>query len=211
MSLINEALKKAQHLQTRPTAAAPAQAPAAAPRLRTKPAQIVPPPIVAAPPGYAPMPSRPRGNSKLVLAVAGGVFLAAIGTLGLAAYLVFGRSAQAAVAPAETPAEEVAATTAPPPAPVQVVEAAPQPPAAPATPPPPPKRINRPNAVIQDFVNRMQVSGIRAGARPKALINDRVYAVGELVSVELELRLSSISAHTLGFEDAGGNTYELQF
>jgi hypothetical protein len=64
---------------------------------------------------------------------------------------------------------------------------------------------------VQAWVQKVRLSGIRMGPQPKALLNDRVYLVGDTVNNELNLRLSAITSRTLEFEDAAGNVYELAF
>jgi hypothetical protein len=77
--------------------------------------------------------------------------------------------------------------------------------------PPPPRRVNRIDPRVQAWIQKVRLSGIRTGPQSKALLNDRVYLVGDIVSNELNLRLSGINSRTLEFEDAAGNTYELAF
>jgi hypothetical protein len=250
MSLINEALKKAQSIQTRApaSAASAAAAPAAAPKLRTKPAQVVPPPFVPTQTTTTGpvVPRRPVGTSKAVLALGAGLFVVALGVLGFAMFMLFGRPAQPTTVvrvqpdPAEVSSASAnatqsaddsdkasaagatnestatatsaasdanAAAAAGAAAPVAVVAPAPTPPAPVA----PPKRINHPNARVQDFVNKLQVSGIRSGEHPRVLMNDRVYAIGDLVNADLDVHLTHITQDQLEFEDAEGNTYTLPF
>jgi hypothetical protein len=126
-------------------------------------------------------------------------------------------AAKAPAAPATPPAPPPEAAAALPPAPAATAAAAaaqpapaPEPAARPA-PATPPRRAPRPDPYIQAWVQKVKLSGIRMGPQPKALINDRVYLVGDIVNIELELRLSAIKSRTLEFEDAAGNLYELPF
>jgi hypothetical protein len=84
-------------------------------------------------------------------------------------------------------------------------------PAPPPPPPPPPPRINNPDPRIQAWVAKIRLTGIRPGERPRVLMNDRVYLIGDFVSVEFNLRLKAIQPRSLEFADAEGNTYELYF
>lgn len=73
------------------------------------------------------------------------------------------------------------------------------------------EHINNPAPHIQQWVEKITVAGIRAGDNPKALMNDRVYLIGDTVSHDLALKLKAISERLLVFEDADGNTYEYTF
>ncbi len=234
MSLINDALKKAQTLQPRAGGgglklATPEPAPAAPP----PPPSSQTPALVSA--------TRTPHRPGMVLALAGLMVFGLMAGLGLGAYLLFGpdEPSVALAPPKESPAPAplVAAAASPAPLPARVeptpaaespsepapVEATSEPveavslAGAPVVvepirePEPEPVRVNRPDPVIQVYIASLEVAGIRGGASPRVLMNSRVYAIGEIVGTEHPVRLTSIEARRLGFEDAEGNSYELRF
>jgi hypothetical protein len=73
------------------------------------------------------------------------------------------------------------------------------------------ERINNPKPHIQAWVDKLTVSGIRPGDRPKALMNDRVFLIGDIVNRDLGLQLLKVTDRLLVFEDNEGNTYDLTF
>lgn len=61
---------------------------------------------------------------------------------------------------------------------------------------------------IYAFIDNLQVMGVRSsGADSKVLMNDRVYRVNDLVDRTLALRLVKVAPDQLVFEDANGITY----
>lgn len=105
-------------------------------------------------------------------------------------------------APAETPppvaiAESKPVVVAPPPepeAPKPVVPAAKLPPKSVA------------------YIEAQRVAGIRASATDsKVLMNDRVYRIGDIVEHQLGLKLVGITATSLTFEDESGARYTRNF
>lgn len=118
-----------------------------------------------------------------------------------------------AEAPATSPKAEARepGTGAPPP-PLAVVpkpESAPaSEPAAPARPALAPKL--EPRAIT--FIESIRVAGIRASATDsKVLMNDRVYRIGDTVEHEMGLRLVAITANSLTFEDERGARFTRTF
>jgi hypothetical protein len=229
MSLINDALKKAQKQRTGeapPLASMPAIGGESATHIarRAKPASL---------------------NTLLVrLGIGAGVLVMVL----VAAILFFTRkptesapvsgtksvaAAQAAApaTPAPTPAATKASETAfvlpiapqqaaAKPAPVTSPKAEPATPAAPvATPepakveparPPAPAARLEPRAIT--FIESIRVAGIRASATDsKVLMNDRVYRIGNVVEPEMGLRLVEITANSLTFEDERGGRYTRHF
>jgi len=87
------------------------------------------------------------------------------------------------------------------------VSAAPTPPPArPASPPPPagPTKHER----ILSFIENARVAGVRvAGDDSKVLLNDHVYRLNNMVSLELGLRLTAVATGTLTFVDEDGAVY----
>jgi hypothetical protein len=116
-------------------------------------------------------------------------------------------TAQPAATPAPTsaPASADAATPTSEPAPEAVIAEEEE------TEPEVVERYNNPDPKIAAWVDRITVTGIRGGDRPKALMNDRVYLEGDIVNHEFALRLSKVDTRVLTFEDAAGNTYEYHF
>lgn len=115
------------------------------------------------------------------------------------------------VLPNAAPAAPVPATPAPVVSenkPAVTAPAAPPPPAAPAKAAPPAKL--EPKSMT--FIENLRVAGIRAaGADSKVLMNDRVYRIGDTVEHELGLKLTGITASSLSFEDERGAKYTRNF
>lgn len=255
MSLINDALKKAQTLQVR-TPGANAAFPRATTPVASAPATGSMDPVGA----QAVPPAMPRAKTKssqagVVIAIASVVLVVGLGAIGYVVYALFFMStpaddiAPAVAAPASAPAETQPAP-APEPAPAAVAPVATSAPVAPApapvaaTPAPAPtpapastdapvpavaevaasepepfieeepavpEFVNNPAPHISAWVMGITVTGIRGGDRPKALMNDRVFMVGDTVNHELALRLIKVDPRVLVFQDAEGNTYEYKF
>lgn len=221
MSLINDALKKAQKQRT-----------GEAPSLGSMPSIG----------GSSPRQIASRGKS-------GGGNTALIGGGIAVAVLVIGGGAWFALSgkPAANPAPQpVAATPAPPaptpaasnPAPTFTLQTSPRtepaapvvtksepPPAAtpavsapataatPAPQPPAPAAPARPlDPVAIQYLDNIKVAGIRASTTDsKVLMNDRVYRIGSVVNGEMGIRLVGITANSLTFEDAAGGRYTRTF
>lgn len=110
------------------------------------------------------------------------------------------------VAPAPEPIPEPTPVVAAPPAPP--VKIATQPPAPPPAETLPPK----PSEKVYVFIDQLQVMGIRSsGAGSKVLMNDRVYRVNDIVNRELGLRLVGVTPESLTFVDASGASYTKNF
>ena len=231
MSLINDALKKAQRQRTQ------------------TPYDAVPPM-----PGGGPVPRRgaPMAAQTIVLIAVGCVVLVAI-SIGVTIFLVRGKAPAAAAAPITTvakvetvapkvatplpqpllppiiapaPASEKSPVTtestpaksplaeakpesrpAPPPVktPVAVVEEAPK--KAPA-----PVGTAAPEEKVQAFLDALLVRGVRAsGTDSRALLNERVYRINDLVDRTLGLRLTKVETDSLTFTDPHGVVYVKQF
>ena len=216
MSLINEALKKAQRLRhEEPAPGSPAPDAVPAERVSQRPPT--------------------RSNSTLVLLVAGGVALVVLSVV-VTVFLLNRPSATpvtpvAAVAP-EAPAiptalvpairppviaatEPASPTNAAPepekilPAPAVIAAAPPDPvPAAPSRPAADPQ----PDPRIAAFVEAIRVAGIRSsGNESRVLMNERVYRVNDVVDRTLNVRLTKVETDTLTFADANGFSYVKNF
>lgn len=221
MSLINDALKKAQRQRTMADPSADAgTAPAAGrpgKRGRVMPAQTL-----------------------LLLAVGAAtlIVLTIVGTVWLVhsdapAPATRPAPATVAVAPATVPADvaspviklpDLAASPTATPAPAaestpEMVAApvapAPTVAAATPTPTPPPAPVERapvPSEQVYAYLDKLQVMGIRSsGTDSKVLMNDRVFRVNDIVDRGLDLRLVKVESDTLTFRDGHGVTYTKKF
>jgi cytoskeletal protein RodZ len=62
------------------------------------------------------------------------------------------------------------------------------------------------------YIENLRVTGIRASANDsKVLMNDRVYRIGHIVEHEMGLKLVGITASSLTFEDERGGRYTRNF
>jgi hypothetical protein len=231
MSLINEALKKAQRQRNEvPEDPAAAASGAAGGRIAKR--------------------AQPRSANAIFLLATGAVVLVLV-SVGLTAYLVNRPAPKpapvAAITPAPTqtpspatpiaapppiaipplaapaaekpaaeaaPAPAVAAST-PPPAvaaaaekPAAAAETKPAPVAEPAPAPQPPPVDERVNA----FVESVRSTGVKAaGDESRVLMNERVYRLNDVVDRTLNVRLTKVDASSLTFTDANGATYVKYF
>ena len=70
----------------------------------------------------------------------------------------------------------------------------------------------RPDPRILAFIDTVRITGIRAsGADSKVLMNDRVFRVNDMVDRTLGLRLTAVEANALIFEDERGVVYTRNF
>jgi hypothetical protein len=229
MSLINDALKKAQKMRTQDQAApAPSQA--------------------IGDSGPVAKRARPMSTKWLGGLFAGAAVLVAVSVLVTVVWL---RKPGAAPAPKPV-ASPAAVSVSPPPPPVvpptQNASPSPAPGTAPAAPsplvvaaapaesPPPPPDVAavppvdtsrpplvaspvirpapapKPDSRIQAFVDALRVTGIRAsGGESKVLMNDRVFRVNDIVERSLGLRLTGVAADRLTFTDENGIVYARNF
>lgn len=235
MSLINEALKKAQ-------------------RQRHGDA-----PVAAGEDGRVAKRAQPKSATSMVILVAGAVVLVALSIVATTLWLTRPSTPAVASAKPATPAAKApdsgnapvvvvpvitpaapppATSTAPapaapskpegkspstdaapgsnatPPSPgtaAPSAEAKPAPAAAPAN-PEEPAAPPKPNEQIHKFVEALHVTGIRSsGTESKVLMNDRVYRVNDIVDRTLGVRLTQVSPDSLTFTDANGATYVKYF
>ncbi len=221
MSLINDALKKAQNRH----------------------GDTTPPPSGAT--GPASIPSAPRKGKtpvgKIVLICAGIALLSA--AVSATVILLVVRNDEPAPLPASpvatipqptqkapltspvsspviTPVTAAPATSSPitsasasSPAAAPVVSASPPPVTLPApTPPPEPAPAIKLGTRIQSFVDRLRVTSIRiSDTGNKAILNDRLFRINDLVEPSLGLRLTDIRPSQLTFTDESGATYLRHF
>lgn len=228
MSLINDALKKAQKQRTGEAPADYRAMPAIGGESATRISER----------------AKPSGNNSLFLKLglgAGGLIVLVV------AGVFFLRSSHNPPSPPATVVQPVANTPTPPPAAPPVMAAstpvvtepsvnfvlpvapAPAPKAAPKAEPktvvaapvetPTPAAAEKPAgppAKIDskgiNYIEGLHVAGIRAsGNDSKVLMNDRVYRVGDIVEHDLDLKLVGITASSLTFEDDNGARYTRNF
>jgi hypothetical protein len=216
MSLINEALKKAQRLrQEEPASGSPASESAPADRVIKR--------------------SPPKSTHTMVLLVAGGVVLVVLSVVVTVFLLnrpsdapappVAGLTPEAPVLPPTitpeirppviaaiepSPAASAALETPPPAAAPVIVAATPSEP-VPVAPPVPPA-APQPDPRVTAFVEAIRVAGIRSsGDESRVLMNERVYRVNDLVDRTLNVRLTKVETDTLTFADANGISYVKKF
>ena len=223
MSLINEALKKAQRQRT--DAAGPAELPSTTP---AAPGQPVPR-IAKRPP---PMPAR----TLVLLLVGGGLVLVTGGILTFVLLTIDTKPpivAHATPVVHPTPLAPPSTTTLPTAPPALVVPQAPAPAApvavaiAPApvetpiptvtlptpTPVAPPRPVVAPpkpvaNPAINTLLDALRISGVRiSGVDSKVIMNDRIVRLNDVVDRSTGLRLTKITATSLGFTDSAGFEY----
>ena len=224
MSLINQALRKAQQDRT------PKRMPQ---------------------PGEAPQPSvGPMPNTGIKPGMIIGVLVALailIGTIAGLVVVIFQKDNSSAVATSPAPTEPVISAlepASPSPSPTSLPQPQPAANPAPTTPPIPAAenlpdqnvleelRLAReaaeakaaeeaaaaqraaeiaaaaPNQAVIDWLSEAKVTGVRmSGDNSKAVINNKAYAVGELVHYSLGLKLIVIQESRLLFEDANGKRY----
>lgn len=143
-----------------------------------------------------------------------------IGLLGAGAFLIY-----IALSPEKEPsiAAEPPPTAAPqePPPPVAAAPETETAPALPANPPhetaeasapPAPPAASEPPAALENYMRSMQVAGIRVSDTEKrAIINGRMYAIGDKLPITFELRLVAVAPGRLEFRDANGVVYRKHF
>lgn len=227
MSLISDALKKAQRMRT---------------------GESLPPMAVDGGGGQVLRRAQPQSAQSLVWIVAGAVGLVVVAVIATVFFLrpkseppPAPAVAQAPAAPpagnvtTESPAQitiapiRIAAVPAEP-APAEArVESAPSPvraaaepsgPPVQAEPAPAPGPKSNPSAAataksdprVQAFVDAIKVTGIRSsGADSKVLMNDRVFRVNDIVDRMLGVRLTEVQADSLTFVDENGVAYIKSF
>lgn len=222
MSLINDALKKAQKQRT-----------GDGPELKTLPS------IGGEPAARIAKRGKPPGFNSLLLWI--GVGAATLGVVLVGGFFLVRWMTSAPPAPspvkpasvaqvtsaAPEPASTAPSTTTPIISPPPPVASTPIPTAAPAVetkpvvvaPVQPPVEVPKPagpalkmepKAVA--FIEALRVAGIRTSATDsKVLMNDRVYRTGDTIEHQLGLKLAVIAADALTFEDEHGARYTRNF
>ncbi len=226
MSLINDALKKAQHQRTgnpvdTPPMPGTALGAGGVQRGKALPAQTLAmafagataavvlavvitvyffnrePARITAPPAPAPKPI---------------VHEAVAATAPVIVAPVIAQASPAAIdlSSVKLPAAEAAAAAEPKP---EVAAPSSVPVAATAGPAPTPAGSAAPQDIrILTFIDAIRVTGIRSsGHESKVLMNDRVYRINDMVDYTLAIRLVKVSAEGLTFTDANGTVYVKNF
>ena len=210
MSLINDALKKAQnrHGDSTPSTspAGPAAIPSAPRKGKTPFGKIA---LICA------------GIALLSAAVSATVILLVVRkdpppTPSVSTTTSPGSSAQSTPATTPISAPVIAPVTPAPVTPPIVVEKPLQPgPTTPSVTLPPPEPVApviKLGTRIQSFIDRLRVTSIRiSDTGNKVILNDRLFRTNDLVEPSLGLRLTDIQANQLTFTDESGNTYVRHF
>jgi hypothetical protein len=228
MSLISEALKKAQRMRTSESSAS------AAP--------------FASGGGTMGRRGRPRATSPVAWIFAGATVVVSLAVVTTVFLLRPAPTALAAAKSASAPpaANTSSATPAAPAVPASVILPAPKPaepapavseaiapPAKPATPPPSPSPEpapapsghvppsvavvaptgeSKPDLRIQAFVDAIKVTGIRSsGTESKVMMNDHIFRVNDIVDRSLNLRLIEVQSDRLTFVDENRMVYTKNF
>lgn len=228
MSLINDALKKAQ--RQRGDAPPAPNAPSAAP---------MPGPLSAAPSRNTAPASRPQlllfgGGAALGLLLALGAFFLLRSPAPEPSAIPTAAPATADTAPTPTPLADNLTQTAPTSsAPVTIAPPA-SPVAAPPTPseetlltvstlppaPELPKVVSSaadgpppsPSLQMISAIEGFRIAGVRAaGTDSKVLMNDRVYRVGDVVDHVNGIRIAAVTANSVTFTDRSGASYTRNF
>ncbi len=230
MSLINEALKKAQRMRHQDSPGAP---PAADPGT----------PTPSAPPAAMPLRRGRAPTSQIFLFAVVGIPLLIVVCVGVTWLLLRPSDEKSTVASDAPPPTLAAPSSAPPATPIDAPKAVPAPepvaislPLAPASPaanpaepapvaapapqPAPVAKIGvaedpaspKPNPRVNAFLDTLRVSGIRASSTdPRVSMNDRVFRLNDIVDRNLELRIIGIAHEGLTFIDPSGFIYKIQF
>jgi len=97
---------------------------------------------------------------------------------------------------------------------VPLIASTPKP--APSTQAPPAPEAGIPDALVQDFIERLQVRGIMSGGKKALIYNEETqrsgaYGTGSTINNELRIRILAITEHSITFIDHAGVTYLKQF
>lgn len=206
MSLINEALKKAQ-------------------RQRSDAGSTVTPPVPGGPPA-SPSPARRGARNTPWLLFAGGAGLLVVVSV-VTTTLIFTRSSAVEKPPAPSPTSALRSPPAgnagsadrPPPiiqapiitAPETAIDETPLPGIATLAAQPPPAE-SKPDARIYAFIDALRVTGVRAaGDDSRVLMNGQVYRRNDIVERTMGLRLIAVEQESLTFSDPQGAIYVKNF
>jgi hypothetical protein len=83
----------------------------------------------------------------------------------------------------------------------------------PSTPAPTAPKDGKPSLAMINAIEALRVAGIRAGTGTdaKVLMNDRVYRIGDTVDHALGIKLTAVTSNSLSFQDASGAVYTRNF
>ena len=233
MSLINEALKKAQNQRTNPPVTPPGTPPPTANSSAPQPSPFgkigvliaicavivslsvlatvfllrrpTSEPIVSALPATAPAPQRIASATTTPAPIAAKPTdaVSPAPTVAAATNTPANNSAKTSPASATATAANAAPLTA---SAIAFPVMTPTP-----TPSPEPTPV-KPTIRIQALVDKFRISGIRiSDTDSKVILNDHLFRVDDPVESSLGLRLTKIEEHRLTFVDADGNTYVKRF
>ncbi len=216
MSLINEALKKAQNQRTVDLTSAPSSVPAALGSGTSQPVRIAkrPPPLAA----------------RTLMGLLGGGLVGLLAVGGVSFFYFSASPEQPAATKTKPPQPSPAVTVAslPPPLPVAITPPPPiisvalppipspattgvapagasKPPAAPPAPMP---ATPTTNPKISEFVEALRISVVRlTPTDPKVVLNGQVFRLNDVVDRNLQVRLVKIEPSRLVFTDANGFNY----
>jgi len=105
---------------------------------------------------------------------------------------------------ATPPAASVPATSAPASMQIAPVQATPKPGGPPAVP-----TVPTANPKVYEFLDTLRIAGIRVSATdPKIIMNDRVFRINDVVDRNTQLRLTKVDSSMLTFIDASGYEYQ---
>lgn len=90
--------------------------------------------------------------------------------------------------------------------------APPEPTVSPAKTPPAPASRGLPDERVHAYLDALRIAGVRAsGTTSRVLLNEKVYRLNELVDRSLALRLTAVETDFLKFTDSNGVEYEKTF
>jgi hypothetical protein len=189
MSLINDALRKAQRERTGPPSDFGGTSPAGGPRSGRR--------------GSGP-------STQTIVLIAGGAVALFVVCVVLAVIVINRPSAPPVAVAKPAPAKPVVDPAAP--APIVVLPKLPEPVPAPAPAAPVKPPVGKFEERIQTLVDSFRVAGIRSsGADSKVLLNERVYRLNDIVDRVNGLRLTQVGSDSLTFTTADGTVYVKSF
>lgn len=147
------------------------------------------------------------------LLLIGAVIIGLLGAGGFLVYIALAPEKESVTVAEPAPPPDATAEAPPPVAATPEPEAAPAPPAEAAQQAAaPPVAPSKPSAALENYMRSMQVAGIRvSGTEERAIINGRMYSVGDKLPITFELRLISVAPGRLEFRDANGVIYRKHF
>jgi hypothetical protein len=122
-------------------------------------------------------------------------------------------SAATVVPPQTTPEKKIESSASASTSAASAKPAPPEPTVSPAkTPPPVPASRALPDERVHAYLDALRIAGVRAsGASSRVLLNEKVYRLNDLVDRSLALRLTAVETEFLKFTDSNGVEYEKTF